>query len=122
MATQDETIIEMDNRETTPFETGLTMEQVLQRQKTFGKNIVEEEIKPLWRKIGKSLISPISILIEIAILITAILHDFLDVIILAFLLVLNTAVHIIHERKAQNIVNELKKTLALHAHVRRDGI
>ena len=131
MATNNHTVVDVgqengnrdidDQVAVTPFDIGLTTPQVTGAQKKYGKNVLEEKVETIWKKIGKSLVSPISLLIEVAIIVTIIINDLLDVFILAFLLILNTSVHIIHEWKAEGIVNQLKNTLALHAHVRRDG-
>jgi H+-transporting ATPase len=77
-------------------------------------------VHPLRLILGKFL-APISILLEIAIVLELALGESIQGSIIAALLVFNTAIGFFHESRAQSTIAALKSRLALSASVLRDG-
>jgi H+-transporting ATPase len=77
-------------------------------------------IHPLRLVLGKFL-APISILLEIAIVLQLTLGEYVEGSIIGALLVFNTAIGFFHESRAQATIAALKSRLALKASVLRDG-
>lgn len=100
---------------------GLTSEQVEERLFVYGKNVLEDIHTPWYKKLLKNFVNPIAVLIELAIVLTAVLGNYIDVAVLSVLLLLNAFVHFYHENKTENIIEALKSSLALQATVVRDG-
>ena len=100
---------------------GLTGDEAQQRLAKSGPNaIVDVEVHPLWRALGK-LWAPIPWMLEAAILLQLGLGDYLEAGVVAFLLVFNAALGFVQEGRAQATIDALKSRLALVASVRRDG-
>jgi len=78
-------------------------------------------VDPLRLILGKFL-APISILLEIAIVLELVLGEYIQGSIIAALLVFNTAIGFFHESRAQSTIAALKSRLALNASVLRDGV
>ncbi len=103
------------------LERGLTQEEVESRLKKDGPNAIEEErISPL-KRLLKFLWGPIAWMIEIAAVLSAAVRHWEDFVIISFMLVLNAVVGFSEEFKADNEIEALKKNLALHSRVLRDG-
>lgn len=78
-------------------------------------------LHPLRLVLGKFL-APVSVLLEIAIVMQLALGEYIEGSIIAALLVFNTALGFFHESRAYATIAELKSRLALNASVLRDGI
>lgn len=65
--------------------------------------------------------TPVSVLLEIAIVLQLALGEYVESSIIAVLLVFNTALGFFRERRAQSTIAALKSRLALNASVMRDG-
>jgi H+-transporting ATPase len=103
------------------IEHGLTQEEAAARLKKDGPNaITEEHISPLKRFLS-FLWGPIAWMIEIAAILSAVVRHWEDFIIIFFMLALNAIVGFWEEFKADNEIEALKKNLALHSRVLRDG-
>ncbi|KAF2710924.1 H ATPase [Pleomassaria siparia CBS 279.74] len=100
---------------------GLTSAEVLNRRKKFGLNQMKEEKENLILKFLGYFIGPIQFVMEAAAVLAAGLQDWVDFGVICALLLLNACVGFVQEFQAGNIVEELKKTLALKATVLRDG-
>ncbi len=99
---------------------GLSTSQAEERMKQFGKNeITEKKTNPIL-KFLKSFWGPIPWMIEIAAILSAIIHHWEDFWIILALLILNAVVSFWQEFKADNAIELLKKKLALNARVLRD--
>ncbi len=100
---------------------GLTREEVEKRLEEYGYNeITEKKVNPL----VKFLIyfwGPIPWMIEIAAILSAVIHHWADFWIIAALLLVNAVVGFWQEHKAENAIELLRKRLALNAKVLRDG-
>ncbi len=100
---------------------GLTQEEVLRRQQKYGPNALEEKKVNLLLKFLSYFWGPIPWMIEVAAVLTAVLQNWVDLIIIAILLIFNSIVGFVQEFQAANSVDALKKQLALKARVKRDG-
>jgi H+-transporting ATPase len=102
-------------------EHGLTRQEAASRLIKDGPNAIEEEhISPL-RRFLAFLWGPIPWMIEIAAVLSAAVRHWEDFIIIFFMLALNAVVGFWQEFKADNEIEALKKNLALHARVLREG-
>ena len=100
---------------------GLTREEAASRLKKDGPNAIEEKrISPLKRFLS-FLWGPIAWMIEIAAILSAVVRHWEDFIMIFFMLALNAVVGFWEEFKADNEIEALKKNLALHSRVLRDG-
>lgn len=108
----------------TRFETnaqGLTSESARERLETYGYNeIREKKVNPLLKFLGYFW-GPIPWMIEIAAILSAIIHHWEDFIIISVLLLMNAVVGFWQEYKADNAIEMLKSRLALKAKVKRNG-
>ena len=103
------------------IEHGLTQEEAANRLKKDGPNAIEEKrISPLKRFLT-FLWGPIAWMIEIAAVLSAVVRHWEDFVIIFFMLALNAVVGFWEEFKADNEIEALKKNLALHSRVLRDG-
>ncbi len=101
--------------------TGLTSDEAGRRLTKTGPNtIVDVDVHPLWRALGK-LWAPIPWMLEAAILLQLGLGDYLEAGVVAFLLIFNAALGFVQEGRAKATIDALKSRLALVASVRRDG-
>jgi Ca2+-transporting ATPase len=104
------------------LEKGLSLEQVKENQEKFGFNELPQK-KPLSQ--GKIFLDQFkSILIYILIvseIITLILKEWTDAIVIFFAIALSTVVGYMQERKASNALRELKKVLKIKAICIRNG-
>ena len=77
-------------------------------------------IHPL-RLVLSKFVAPVSVLLEIAIVLQLALGEYVEGSIIGALLVFNTAIGFFHESRAQSTITALKSRLALKASVLRDG-
>ena len=77
-------------------------------------------IHPLRLVLGKFL-APVSVLLEIAIVLQLALGEYVEGSIIAGLLLFNTAIGFFHESRAQSTIAALKSKLALNTSILRDG-
>ncbi len=100
---------------------GLSSEEAQKRLAQYGPNTIEEKkINPIIKFLNYFW-GPIPWMIEIAAILSAIVHHWSDFAIICALLVFNAAVGFWQEYKADNAIDALKKKLALKAKVLRDG-
>jgi len=66
--------------------------------------------------------SPVSVLLELAIILQVVHGDYVEASIIGLLLVFNAAIGFFHENRAQATIAALKSRLALNASVLRDGV
>lgn len=100
---------------------GLTREEVEKRLEEYGYNeITEKKVNPLVKFLGYFW-GPIPWMIEIAAILSAVIHHWADFWIIAALLLVNAVVGFWQEHKAENAIELLRKRLALNAKVLRDG-
>ena len=100
---------------------GLTQEEAAARLKKDGPNAIKEvHINPIMRFL-KFLWGPIAWMIEIAAILSAVVRHWEDFVMIFFMLALNAVVGFWEEFKADNEIEALKKHLAMHSNVLRDG-
>ena len=106
----------------TDTEQGLDQEKIINRQKEFGKNKLQEE-KPLssFRMFLEQLRSPLIYILLIAGSATLIFKEYTDTIVIFSAVLLNSVVGYFQEKKASQTLKELKKIIQQHAQVIRDG-
>ena len=108
-----------ENLETS--QNGLTNEQVNEREKEFGPNkLTEKKVNPFVKFLGYFW-GPIPWMIEVAAILSAVIHHWEDFWIIFVLLLLNAVVGFWQEYKADDAIGQLKKKLALVAKVFRTG-
>ena len=102
-------------------EKGLSNQEAAKRLEQYGPNALEEKkVNPLLKFLGYFW-GPIPWMIEIAAILSAIVHHWSDFTIIIVLLIFNAIVGFWQEYKAGNAVEALKKGLALKSRVLRDG-
>ncbi len=102
-------------------ETGLSEAEAQSRLTQYGYNeLVEERVSPLLKFLSRFW-GPIPWMIEAAVILSALVGDWTDFAIILVLLFTNAGVGFWEEYQAGNAIEALKKKLALHARVRRDG-
>ncbi|CAG8080997.1 unnamed protein product [Penicillium salamii] len=131
----------------TDFHKGLTDEEVLERRKNHGSNVMTQDKVNHWLKFLMFFVGPIQFVMEVrmplkifaapnsaqheltnclfhqtAIVLAAALRDWINCGVIGFLLLLNAIVGFVQEFHAGNIVASLKKTLSLRAVVLRNRI
>jgi H+-transporting ATPase len=100
---------------------GLTGAEAEKRLKQYGPNALEEEkVNPVLKFLGYFW-GPIPWMIEIAAVLSVIVHHWTDLTIILVLLLFNAVVGFWQEYKAANALDALKKQLALKALALRDG-
>jgi H+-transporting ATPase len=101
--------------------TGISTQEAERRIAQYGYNeISEKKVNPII-KFLRYFWGPIPLMIEIAALLSAIIHHWQDFAIIVALLLVNSGVGFWEEHKAENAIELLKKKLALKARVLRDG-
>jgi H+-transporting ATPase len=101
---------------------GLTGDEARRRLGQFGSNTTPDVTgHPLRSVLGKFL-APVSVLLEVAIILQLALGEYVEASIIALLLVFNAAIGFFHESRAQATIAALKSRLALNASVLRDGV
>ncbi|MDD5339773.1 MAG: plasma-membrane proton-efflux P-type ATPase [Candidatus ainarchaeum sp.] len=103
-------------------EQGLTGAQARERLLRDGPNSIPEKRTPLWRKVLAHLIAPISLVLLAAGLLSAWIGNVEDAVVILFLYLLNSAIGIYIERKADGALAELSREIGVTARVRRDGL
>jgi len=102
---------------------GLTHEMVEERQREFGLNqIAEKRKKPLWLLFLHQLKDFMILVLAIAAIISGIIGDITDTIIILVIVLLNAIIGFAQEYKAEKAMEALKKMGAPQATLVRDGI
>jgi len=106
----------------TDREKGLTSAEAKQRLEQYGYNELKER-PPIsfWQRLWEQLTSFIVVILIVSAVISAVLGDWIEAIVIMAIVVLNAAVGIIQESKAEEALAALKKMAAPDAHVLRDG-
>ena len=100
---------------------GLSSSQAEERLGEYGYNeITEKKVNPLVKLLGYFW-GPIALMVEVALVLSAVIGHWPDFYIILALLLINAIVGFWQERKADNAIELLKESLALHARVMRDG-
>jgi Ca2+-transporting ATPase len=102
---------------------GLTTAEAEKRLKHYGLNQLREAPRPgFWALMWRQLSSFVVILLIIASIISALLGDYVEAIAIMLIVVLNAALGIVQEQRAEQALAALKKLAAPDAQVIRDGV
>src|ERR1700733_1714877 len=100
---------------------GLTSEQARTELTKYGPNAMPDTaIRPLRMALAKFW-APVPWMLEAAVILQLVLHEYVEAAVIAGLLVFNAALGFFQEGRAQATLAALKSRLALTASVRRDG-
>nr|NGX30586.1 Calcium-transporting ATPase [Candidatus Anoxychlamydiales bacterium] len=100
---------------------GLSTDNAKQRLEKYGPNALEEKKRSIFKQLFQFFWGPIPWMIEIAAILSGVLQKWPDFIVIMAMLIINAALGFFQEFKAGNAIEALKKKLALHARVLRDG-
>ncbi len=101
---------------------GLTTAEAKKRLETYGHNELEEKKPPtFFERLWESLTEFIVLILIVAAVISALLGDYIEAGAIIAIVILNTAISIIQDSKAEQALAALKKMAAPEAHVIRDG-
>ena len=103
-------------------ESGLELEEVIERQKKFGKNTFSEaHTQNILMRIVAQLRSPLAFVLVLAFLVTAALEEYLDASVILFALVIAVVVGILQEGRASGAFKKLSDSQVRKAVVIRGG-
>lgn len=100
---------------------GLTAEEVIKKRQAEGYNEIPKPSQSFFLKFVKKLVSPIPLMIIVALILSVIVQHWEDTIVISILLLVNLAVDLFQEQKAYKALAALKKSLAITALVVRNG-
>ncbi len=100
---------------------GLSSQEAARRLASVGPNAIPEKRRSAWAELASFFWGPIPWMIEVALVLSAILAHWADVVIVGVLLGFNAGVGFWQQHTAADAVAALKRSLALRANVRRDG-
>lgn len=115
-ATVEETFAELDSSPN-----GLSDEEASSRLSRYGPNMITEKRRNPVLSFLRRFTGPFPLVIEIAIVLSAVLENWADVGLITFLLLLNVLVDFMQEQKAAGVIEGLRGRMAVKARVRRDG-
>ncbi len=101
---------------------GLTSDQVKERQRHYGRNEVAEKQPNPVLAFAKKFWGLTAWMLEVAIVLSFVLGNYLDLYIIAALLLVNAILGFIQERQATRAVAVLKQKLQIKARLLRDGV
>jgi H+-transporting ATPase len=117
MASDDKRAISQDRN----FATGLTPDEVKKKLAEFGYNEVPEKKKSLVVSFFKRFWGLTAWMLELTIALSYLLNRYLDLIVIAVLLIMNAVLGFVQEQQAERAVEALKRKLNVKARVLRDG-
>jgi H+-transporting ATPase len=103
------------------LELGLTSGEARALLAKFGPNAMPDTAIRPWRMALAKFWAPVPWMLEAAIILQAVLHEYVEAAVIAGLLMFNAALGFFQEGRAQATLAALKSRLALTASVRRDG-
>ncbi|PFN05405.1 MULTISPECIES: cation-translocating P-type ATPase [Bacillus cereus group] len=116
--TKEETILSLETNE----QHGLTNELVQSRLKKYGRNeLITKQKRTLWQRIFSQINDVLVYVLLIAALISAFVGEWADASIIFLVVLLNAAIGVIQESKAEQALEALKKMATPKAIVKRDG-
>ena len=101
---------------------GLSSEEAGQRLRKLGPNSMPDASVHLIRSALAKFWAPVPWMLEAVIVMELGLHDYVEAVVIAVLLIFNAALSFLQESHAQATLTALKSRLALSASVRRDGL
>jgi H+-transporting ATPase len=101
---------------------GLTSDEAGTLLAKYGPNAMPDTAIPPWRMALAKFWAPVPWMLEAAIILQTVLHEYVEAAVIAGLLVFNAALGFFQEGRAQATLVALKSRLALSASVKRDGV
>ncbi len=106
----------------TDGQAGLTSAEAKRRLAEYGPNELEEEPPPtFWERLWNQLTDFVVIILLVAAVVSSLLGDWIEAAVIMAIVVLNSAIGVIQESKAEEALAALKKMAAPDAQVIRDG-
>lgn len=100
---------------------GLTRAEITARREQYGPNDVPDTTSSLWRQLAAKLWGPVPCMLEAAILLQFMLHEYIEASVIGVLLVFNAILGLIQEGRAQATLTALKARLSPVAVALREG-
>ena len=100
---------------------GLIGKEVKERLDRYGYNEIREKEEPLWHRIFRRFWGPIPWMIEVAALLSALVQQWEDFVIITILLLVNGLLDFLQEHRALNALKGLKQHLTVEVTVFREG-
>ena len=100
---------------------GLSQSEVDNRRQRYGYNEIEEHEEPLWHRIFRRFWGPIPWMIEVAAILSAVVHKWEDFIIITIMLLVNAGLDFFQEHRALNALKALKARMGAEVIVLREG-
>lgn len=100
---------------------GLTTVEARNRLARDGPNAMPEIAPEWWRTVLGKFWAPVPCMLEAAIVLQLVVHEYAPAAVIGGLVILNAALSLFQETRAQATLDALKARLALNAAVRRDG-
>ena len=100
---------------------GLSSDDARTRLATSGPNEMPDTALAPWRRVLAKFWAPVPWMLEAAVILQVVLHEYTEAAVIAALLLFNAALGFFNEARAQATLVALKSRLALTASVRRDG-
>ncbi len=101
---------------------GLTSDEARTLLAKYGPNAMPDTSIQPWRMALAKFWAPVPWMLEAAIILQTVLHEYVEAAVIAGLLIFNAALGFFQEGRAQATLAALKSRLALSASVRRDGV
>ncbi len=102
-------------------EAGLTTDEAIERQKKYGRNLIEEKSESGFIKLLRKFWAPVPWMLEITAVFTFLIGKQLDTYIIIALLIFNSIVSYFQESKADDAVRMLTERVNVSARALRDG-
>ena len=103
-------------------ESGLSADQVRERLEKFGPNeLIEKAAASPWAMLLDQFKGTMIIMLIISAVISLLLHEYTDSIVIFFIVILNALLGFSQEYKAEQAMAALKKLAVPHVNVKRDG-
>src|SRR5574337_1049780 len=94
---------------------GLSSDEAANRLRQYGPNATSDSDTPAWRVLAGKFVAPVPCLLETAILLQLVLHEYIETSVIGLLLVFNAALGFFQEGRAKATLSALKSRLALNA-------
>jgi len=104
-----------------PEPVGLTSTAAARLLEEVGPNEVPERRRPFWRQLARRFWGPLPWMLEGTIVLTLVLGKDLEAAIITTLLAVNSVIGLLQQVRADTALELLRRRLAVHARVRRDG-
>ncbi|WP_026868210.1 magnesium-translocating P-type ATPase [Hyphomicrobium zavarzinii] len=105
-----------------PWSRGLTRAEASERYEKFGPNdVLAERARPLWRAVVDRFSNPLILILLFASALSAWTGDVLSFAIIVAIVLLSVVLDVVQQRRAENAVDALRRSVGLKATVVRDG-